>query len=214
MANVRRNMWQEYRIFIKLLFLLLCRCWNKCWELVYCAGQDNIKLYATYEGQHRLACMAVDPVICQVNRSTYPRSFVIWSSSLRDVCLFTTNRHCPLPSEMYPFHTFPPYCLTKTNQFYLSGVIDFDKPTFTQLLHSRLCASRTWVYLWLMFITVTHSWPLTCVRHVTPAHQPGSWLPRTKPVQPHHTWCMYCAWNGRLWASSELCSKRSYRTEN
>jgi hypothetical protein len=93
MANVRRNMWQEYRIFIKLLFLLLCRCWNKCWELVYCAGQDNIKLYATYEGQHRLPCMAVDPVICQVNPVDIP-------SALRNMVIIVTRR--------LPVHNKPP----------------------------------------------------------------------------------------------------------
>lgn len=84
---------------------MLCR--NKCWELVYCAGQDNIKLYATYEGQHPLACMSVDPIICQVNPVDVP-------SALRNMVIIVRRRlpvHSkpPLPSEMYPIHTFPPY---------------------------------------------------------------------------------------------------------
>lgn len=111
-----------------MLFSLLCCCWNKCWELVYCAGQDNIKLYATYEGQHRLACMSVDPVICQVNPVDIP-------SVLRNVVIIVTRR--------LPVHKKPPLptperdvsishllaILLNKDQFYFSGVNLFRRAT-------------------------------------------------------------------------------------
>jgi hypothetical protein len=115
-------------------------CWNKCWERVYCAGQDNIKLYATYEGQHRLACMSVDPIICQVNPVYIPsvlRNVVTFF--LRDVCL---SQQTATPERGVSSSHLHAILLNK-DQFYLSVVIDLYEPTFTQLFHCRLCASRT-----------------------------------------------------------------------